>query len=175
MKKDRSAHFLGNDWPFHMTGEGEVHFEAWSQDEIERAGAEFRHTDRDGNGHLDENELRQYLSTGKRLPLRCFPKLIIRIFGSDGTITFDQFCAFYKALVADPNSDEFLGKKIFDAIDTNHNGVIEADECAEVIGLIETPGGSSPNEGTLSQMDYPQFKAYFYRKLKMIWLSHGGH
>ena len=147
---------------------------ALTDEQIEAAAAEFRSIDADGNGQLDEAELRRYLSSPRagRAELRSFPKLIIHFFGSDGTVTFEQFLAFFKSLTAPTSSDEFLGRKIFDKIDLDHNGVIDQQEYSRVLDLIESPGGQLKRPD-LVDMNYETFRKEFFVVLKMVWKSSG--
>lgn len=144
-------------------------------DEQAAAEREFRMIDADHNGYLDEAELRNYLS--KKPELRCFPKLIMEYFGSEGKITFAQFEAFYRSFAASPDSDNYLGKVIFDKIDADGSGTIDGDEFMKVWDLIEAPVG---HKGTLANkvaacngMDYAAFQKEFFRLLKMIWRASG--
>ena len=141
-------------------------------EEIDEAQTAFRHIDADGSGTLDEGEFRKYLSARRKGEFRCFPKLIIKFFGKDGEVSFEQFLAFHKALAAPPTSDTCLTRLIFDKIDTDHNGTIDLDEYKSVVNLFEFPPGAMIQED-LTGADYPTFKNRFHRLLKMAWSSRG--
>ena len=145
-----------------------------TQDDVDQAAAEFRVIDRDDSGTLDENELRQYLSSVRRAELRCFPKLIITYFGKDGVITFDQFLTFFKSLTAPPSDPNYLGRIIFDIIDEDHSGTIERAEFERLIDLIEAPRNNIYTVlGKVDGMNYEDFSKEFFRVLKMVWKSSG--
>ena len=148
--------------------------EALTAAEKEAAEMEFNRIDADKNGLLDEKELRSYLS--KKPELRCFPKLIMEFFGSNGTITFEQFEAFYKSFAAKPEDDGYLGKIIFDKIDTDGSGSIDNTEFMKVWDLVEAPNGQKymiAAKVAAQDMNYEAFKREFFKLLKMAWVSSG--
>ena len=143
-----------------------------TEEEIEEAEISFRSIDLNGNGLLDAKELARFLS--KKPQLRCFPRLIVALYGEDGEVSFEQYMKFYKALNADPDDDNFLGKAIFDYIDSDKSGYIDWDEIEPIVDLIDAPRGEmSKVLGSLEQADYEQFKHSFYKVLRMVWRSHG--
>ncbi|OHS94314.1 hypothetical protein TRFO_11164 [Tritrichomonas foetus] len=143
-----------------------------SVEEQQAAAQEFRRIDRDGNGHLDAKELEQYLV--KKPQLRCFPRLIIHIFGSNETIDWSQFYYSYRSFSASPDDENYIGRKIFDFIDKDKSGSISGTEFDSILSYIDAPKGQLQQflcgSGTLT---YPQFKDKFYRLLTLIWRSCG--
>ena len=137
--------------------------------EIEEARQQFKIIDSNRNGLLEENELDAYFRQSKQ-ELRCFSKLVVKIFGKDDSVSIDQFLKFYKALSADRDSNEFIGRYIFDYIDSDHSGTIEASEFQQVIDLIKFPEGTKQDTiDRCDKMDYEQFSKRFYVLLRMAW------
>lgn len=149
--------------------DSEPHFKPLTQAEIDEARQQFALIDRDRNGQLDEDELDNYFRQSKQ-ELRCFPKLVIQLYGSNGTVSVDQYLKFYKALSADKNSKEYLGRYIFDYIDNDHNGTIEAAEFQKIVNLLKFPPGmENPTISKADNMDYDAFSKHFYTLLRMAW------
>ena len=138
-------------------------------EENDEARFHFTIIDSDRNGLIQENELDNYFRQSKQ-ELRCFSKLIIQIFGSNDCIDFDQFLKFYKSLIEDRDSDQFIGRYIFDYIDSDHNGKIEAEEFEKVVDIIKFPEGTRQDAiRRANQMDYNDFSKLFYIILRMAW------
>ena len=153
---------------FAMSSE-EPNFKPLTEAEIAEARQQFTLIDSDRNGCLTENELDSYFRQSKQ-ELRCFPKLIIELYGSNGAVSVDQYLKFYKALSADKNSNEFISRYIFDHIDKDHSGYIDGGEYQKVADLIKLPPGME--QQTLSKaekMDYNAFSKHFYTLLRMAW------
>ncbi|KAK8842498.1 hypothetical protein M9Y10_026089 [Tritrichomonas musculus] len=140
-----------------------------TEDEMQEARQKFTIIDTNRNGVLEESELDSYFRQEKR-ELQCFSKLICEIYGTDGQVSVDQFFQFYKSLAADRNSDEFIGRHIFDYIDTDHSGTIEAKEFQKVVDLIKIPDGFKYETiDRVDVMNYEQFSDHFYTLLRMAW------
>lgn len=140
-----------------------------SDAEIEEARQQFTLIDSNRNGLLEENELDSFFRQSRQ-ELRCFSKLIINIYGKDGSVDVEQFLKFYKALTAERDSEDFIGRYIFDYIDTDHSGTIEAEEFQKVVDLIKFPDGTKQDTiDRADQMDYEQFSKRFYTLLRMAW------
>lgn len=138
------------------------------EDELE-AREQFKIIDINRNGFLEEDELDSYFRQSKQ-ELRCFSKLVIEIFGKNGSVNCDQFLKFYKSLAADRHSDEFIGRYIFDYIDTDHSGTIELQEFMKIVDLIKFPDGFK--QDTLDRIDvmnYEEFSRQFYTVLRIAW------
>lgn len=140
-----------------------------SDAEIADARQQFTLIDSNRNGILEESELDSYFRQSKQ-ELRCFSKLIIQLFGKDGGVNVDQFLKFYKALSADRDSNDFIGRYIFDYIDSDHSGKIDASEFQQVVDLIKFPDGYKQDTiDRVDQMDYEDFSKRFYTLLRMAW------
>ena len=140
-----------------------------SEAEIEEARQQFTIIDSNRNGVLEESELDTYFRQSKQ-ELRCFSKLVIEIFGSNGTVSPDQFIKFYKALTSPKESNDFIGRYIFDFIDDDHSGTIEASEFQRVVDLIKFPPGTKQETiDRVDKMDYNDFSKRFYTLLRMAW------
>lgn len=139
-----------------------------SDEEILDAKKQFNEIDRDNNGYLDENELDEYFRDKKK-ELRCFPKLVVEIFGKNGHVTFEQYMNFYKSLAADKFDDDFIGKHIFVYIDKDKSGVIDSSEFEKVYALLKLPPGFEKHPLNQGNMNYAQFSKEFYITLRMAW------
>lgn len=139
-----------------------------TEEEIKNAKASFTEIDTNRNGYLEENELDSYFRQDKK-ELRCFPKLVVEIFGQNGHITVDQFLTFYKSLAEDKTSDKFIGRYIFNYIDKDKSGVIDSNEFQKVIDLLKFPPGFEQHPLKKGNMNYSQFSHEFYTILRMAW------
>lgn len=87
----------------------------------------FNDIDTNGNGLLDEDELRT-LCRRSDMPEQ-YAKLCIRIVGEDkDEITFDQYKEFLKILGSYSNNKEEFLDQIFSALDEDHSGTLEIEE-----------------------------------------------
>ncbi|KAK8897224.1 calmodulin-like 3 [Tritrichomonas musculus] len=149
--------------------DSEPSFKQLTEAEIADARQQFTIIDTDRNGSLTEDELDSYFRQSKQ-ELRCFPKLVVELYGSNGTVSVDQYLKFYKALSADRDSNEYIGRYIFDHIDHDHNGTIEASEYQKVASLIKLPPGMEQQTiNKADKMDYAAFSKHFYTLLRMAW------
>ena len=144
-----------------------------TQEEINKIKIEFDKIDKNHSGLLDLDELTFFCHQNPQL--RCFPRLILAYYGKDGHVSFDQFIHFYKGLNADPESNEYIAKVIFDIIDMDKSGKIDSDEISTIIRYIDIPEGTNGNfmVDVSNNMTYPRFKDYFFKFLKIIWKSVG--
>lgn len=137
--------------------------------DIREARDQFAEIDQDGNGVLDEKELDHYFQSSKA-ELSCFSKLIIEIYGKNGAVSIDQFLQFYKSFSAPRDSSEYIGRYIFDYIDNDHSGTIDASEFQKVVDLIKFPDGTKQDTiDRVDKMNYEEFSKRFYTVLKMAW------
>lgn len=149
--------------------DSDPNFKPLTQAEIDEARQQFTIIDSDRNGHLDEKELDSYFRQSKK-ELRCFPKLIIKLYGSNGTVSVDQYLKFYKALSEDKNSDNYIGRYIFNHIDKDKSGTIESSEFQKVVDLLQFPPGmEQPTISKADKMDYAAFSKHFYTLLRLAW------
>lgn len=154
---------------FYLSTRGNIAPEPLTEEEQLEAAEKFKIIDQNRNGRLEEEELDAYFRQ-ERKELRCFPKLVIQLFGENGTVSAQQFFAFYKSLCADPKSDQFIGRYIFDYIDKDKSGTIEASEYQKVIALIQIPEGFAQETlDRVSTMNYEQFSQHFYVFLRQVW------
>lgn len=181
VKKPGKVHLI-----FHLANEGDTPFKEkfniqqrssnldlkvspLSEEDEATARAQFEKIDTNNDGHLEEAELDSYFRYSKQ-ELRCFSKLIIELFGKNGGVTFDQFLKFYKSLAADRHSDDFIGRYIFDYIDTDHSKTIEAQEFMKIVNLINFPDGYKQDTiDRVESMDYEEFSRQFYTILRIAW------
>lgn len=144
-----------------------------SQSEINEAREEFQTIDLDRNGTLEENELDSYFRQSKDInkqSLRCFSKLICSIYGQQGKVSFDQYLKFYTGLTVDRDDENYIGRHIFEYIDTDKSGTIESEEFQKVVDLIKFPEGHKQSTvDKVDEMDYEAFSKQFYTILRMAW------
>lgn len=141
-----------------------------TDESINDARSQFEIYDSDRNGIMEEEELDSYFR--QNIPeLRCFSTLIIQYCGSNNGIDSDQFCKMYRSLTVGHDSNEFIGRHIFDLIDSDHNGIIETSELNQFIDIIHFPNGmkSDAIERAKKGMNYEDFSKLFYILLKMGW------
>lgn len=147
----------------------EIFVSPLTEDEIAEARQKFVQIDTNRNGVLEESELDNYFRQEKH-ELQCFSKLVCQIYGTDGGVNCDQFLRFYKSLAANRNSDDFIGRHIFDYIDTDKSGTIEAAEFQKVVDLIKIPDGFKYETlDRVNEMNYEQFSDHFYTLLRLAW------
>lgn len=127
-------------------------------DVVEQERGYFKRIDKDGNGNLDEEELMRFFSDEKRAYLKPFTKLIVKVFGENGKVSWEQFLNFWKAYAADPDAGNHIGKVLFNFIDKDHSGIVDYDEAKGVMDLIDTEWESN---GEMTGMNFEQFKAHF--------------
>lgn len=181
VKKPGKVHLV-----FHLANEGDTPFvekliadcsvqmpqsiSPLTTQDMSKAREQFAQIDQNCNGLLEEQELDNFFRQSKE-ELRCFSKLVIEIFGQNGSVNVDQFFTFYKSLTADRNSDEFLGRYIFDYIDSDHSGKIDSQEFQKVVDLIKFPEGTKQDiiDRASEEMDYNEFSKNFYTLLRMAW------
>ncbi|KAH7124096.1 hypothetical protein B0J11DRAFT_530677 [Dendryphion nanum] len=88
----------------------------------------FGAVDKDGNGHLTEEELRKALVNGDWSPFDPHTvRMMIRMFDTDrsGSINFDEFCGLWGFLSA--------WRGLFDRFDADHSGSISYAEFNEAL------------------------------------------
>lgn len=87
--------------------------------------------DEDGNGYLDEDELRNFLIAND-LELQYLP-MIFKLFdeNKDGMISFEEFTNYLDAIVKSQSNFLYLYSLTFNAIDTNKNGMLDSEEIQE--------------------------------------------
>lgn len=137
---------------------------------VNKATSLFESIDIDMNGAITEDELDNYFRQYQP-ELRCFSKFIIQVCGINGYINDEQFYKLYESLTVNRDNDRFIGRYIFDYIDSDQNGFIESAEFANVIDLIKFPdlGMKSDAINRAQKMNYEEFSRFFYIVCKMGW------
>lgn len=136
---------------------------------VQKESEYFKGIDKDGNGTLDADELAVYFTDEKRSYLKSFTKLIVKVFGSDGKVSWEQFLKFWKSYVADPHSQNYIGKILFNYIDKDQSGTVDFNEAMEVMELIDNPW---VKEEGITGMNYSQFIEKFFTKENTLWETH---
>ena len=107
-----------------------------SQEQINQLREGFNIIDKDNNGHLDVKELGSFMARSQ-FQQELAP-LAIKLVDSDhdNKISFDEFLKFLEMvneLRSNPNS---LYTRLFNLIDVNKNGTLEAPEVKEFLGFF---------------------------------------
>lgn len=145
-----------------------LHVPVMSREGIRQVRTEFIQNDKARDGCMDEEELDAYFSDYYP-ELRCITKLILHFFGTNGRVDIDQFIRFYSLFSNDRSNDVNLCRDLFDKIDENHNGTIEASEIEKVASMIRFKDDEH-KEDVLKKIvnaDYEKFNEIFYELLEI--------
>jgi Ca2+-binding EF-hand superfamily protein len=96
----------------------------------------FNEVDTDGNGVLDESEIAKFLDqSGETATIA---PIIIRIFdrNHDGSVTFNEFLEFVELSAKLDTEPLAVYRALFNAIDTDGSGELDAPELAEFARLL---------------------------------------
>lgn len=130
----------------------------------------FNHIDADGNGVLDEDELRTFLRENQMDP--DFVKLMIFMFDKNrkGTLTFNEFVEYIDSTkYLDTNPKQFY-KIIFDKIDVKKRGSITATEFKNFCDLVGNPISEQDAKDTIKSLDRRKINALVFDDL-YNWIS----
>lgn len=133
----------------------------------------FKKTDTDGNGVLDIDEFRTLLSEQFQ-ELRSFAKIIFKLYSSKkDAITFKDFVCFIKdSKIRNKTNKSYIGRKIFNFIDSDHSGMISREEYESVINDLEFPSGMQRGNNEINsneEMSYEQFLVAIMQVFGSIW------
>ena len=97
------------------------------EDQMEEFKQAFALFDKDGNGHVDANELGQVLASLGQIPTEDELKRMISEGDGDmnGTIEFSEFLQMMKSKMSKKENEEEI-QEAFNAFDVNKNGIINA-------------------------------------------------
>ena len=97
------------------------------EDQMEEFKQAFALFDKDGNGHVDANELGQVLASLGQIPTEDELKRMISEVDGDmnGTIEFSEFLQMMKSKMSKKENEEEI-QEAFNAFDVNKNGIINA-------------------------------------------------
>ena len=97
------------------------------EDQMEEFKQAFALFDKDGNGHVDANELGQVLASLGQIPAEDELKRMISEVDGDmnGTIEFAEFLQMMKSKMSKKENEEEI-QEAFNAFDVNKNGIINA-------------------------------------------------
>ena len=97
------------------------------EDQMEEFKQAFALFDKDGNGHVDANELGQVLASLGQIPTEDELKRMISEVDGDmnGTIEFAEFLQMMKSKMSKKENEEEI-QEAFNAFDVNKNGIINA-------------------------------------------------
>ena len=102
-----------------------------AEENLKKYRTMFEQIDLDHNGVLDQNEFSSFLTSisfDPRLTPACF-----KIFDTnkDGTLSFDEFVNYLKYCEQAQNNPRLFYKLVFDSVDVDKNGSIDANEIKE--------------------------------------------
>ena len=97
------------------------------EDQMEEFKQAFALFDKDGNGHVDANELGQVLASLGQIPTEDeINRMIAEVDGDmNGTIEFAEFLNMMKSKMSRKENEEEI-QEAFNAFDVNKNGIINA-------------------------------------------------
>ena len=97
------------------------------EDQMEEFKQAFALFDKDGNGHVDANELGQVLASLGQIPTEDeLNRMISEVDGDmNGTIEFAEFLQMMKSKMSKKENEEEI-QEAFNAFDVNKNGIINA-------------------------------------------------
>ena len=97
------------------------------EDQMEEFKQAFALFDKDGNGHVDADELGQVLASLGQIPTEEEIKRMIAEVDGDmnGTIEFTEFLQMMKSKMSKKENEEEI-QEAFNAFDVNKNGIINA-------------------------------------------------
>ncbi|OHS99836.1 Calmodulin-5/6/7/8 [Tritrichomonas foetus] len=111
----------------------------YTQEELNGFKEKFDMIDLDHSNSLDQYEFSSYLTSiglDPRLTPACFKVFDVN---GDGTLSFDEFVEYLKHCKIAETDPRHLYKLIFDAVDKDKNGSIDANEICEFLGLLGIP------------------------------------
>ena len=145
------------------------------EDQMEEFKQAFALFDKDGNGHVDADELGQVLASLGQIPTEEEIKRMIAEVDGDmnGTIEFTEFLQMMKSKMSKKENEEEI-QEAFNAFDVNKNGIINAktllkafksmneeftdDEIKEMINVVGINGEVNFNQFKNMICDYSQFR-----------------
>lgn len=114
----------------------------------------FNKIDKDGNGQLDEDELKQFFKTSFPLPQKMVP-IAFKICdkNNDGSINFDEFFNFFGNLIKLRSDDPVPSyHMLFDAIDSGNHS-LNLEEIVDFCSYAQKPITESEARQLIQQYD----------------------
>ena len=113
----------------------------------------FDSIDKDKNGYLDVDEIREFL---KEVELEeTYADLIIRVFGktTEGSINFDEFKEYIQVTSESSSDPRKLFKLLFDSIDGDKSGYIDAKEMTEFLSYFGMEMSEKEAQDAIKEID----------------------
>lgn len=125
----------------------------FSDSEIKELKCTFDSIDKDGNGRLDEAEIQEFLKTVDLEP--AYAGLIIRVFDKDGndSITFAEFQQYIAVMAEVEDDPTKLFRLLFEAIDSDGSGSIDANEMVEFLSYLGTEMSLDEAKEAIKELD----------------------
>ena len=125
----------------------------FTESEIQELKRTFDGIDKDGNGRLDEAEIQEFLKTVDLEP--AYAGLIIRVFDKDGndSITFTEFQQYIAVMAEVEDDPTKLFRLLFEAIDSDGSGSIDANEMVEFLSYLGTEMSLDEAKEAIKELD----------------------
>ncbi|KAH0789692.1 EF hand family protein [Histomonas meleagridis] len=111
----------------------------FTQEQLDALRLSFNGIDSDKNGYLSKQEISQFMQANQLDPR--FVEAIFKLFdkNQDGELCFDEFLEYIDACNKSAIDPTYLFKMIFEAIDVDHDGSLDAAEMVEFGKLTGFP------------------------------------
>lgn len=111
----------------------------FTDEEVKQMKQQFEMIDTDGNGVLDKDELTAFAKLYDINPN--FVDLAVKIFDQNGDecLSFEEFQQFMDCAQQIDTKPRIFYKKLFDVMDVDHSGGLDADELVEFCRIMRIP------------------------------------
>lgn len=125
----------------------------YTEEEINGLRAIFNQIDTDHNGLVDQPEFLNFLIQAK-MDTR-FIKATFKVFdgNADQKLAFEEFLQYLDACNKSEKDPRYLFRLIFDAVDTDHDKYLSADELVEFTDLCGMPLSRAQVNEELKKID----------------------
>ncbi|HYI02095.1 EF-hand domain-containing protein [Hyalangium sp.] len=140
-----------------------------TEEQVTELREAFSAHDRDGDGRITLQELRQTLERLDEEPIDAELRGLIVKADADGneTIDFSEFLAFMSRRMRGTGAEDEI-REAFDAFDRNRDGLVSIDELLQVMGMLREKMTREEAEASLQrgdsdgdgQLTYEEFVAF---------------
>lgn len=133
--------------------------------ELEGLRTQFDNIDNDNNGLLDKDEMKRfYVNSGIDVQFVDISFLIFRKKDED-SFTYDEFIEFMAISEQMDTKPRLFYKKVFNAMDLDGNGAIDADELVKFCALLHSPISAFQAATLIKSVDARKINAMLYDDL----------